>query len=149
MNIKYASAATFVSPIIVATVEPLPISTSSSVSIKLVMANVVAIVPTTFSFAIKPVIAAAASCQEAIPIIGTKRYANGIEIKASIDFNSTSDITNSSSIDINADKINLNGQTNINGVLIDVNNLLERIQTLENKVQELENKVNGSTTTEN
>jgi hypothetical protein len=33
-------------------------------------------VPTTFSFAINPVIAAAASCHEAIPITGISKYEN-------------------------------------------------------------------------
>ena len=67
MNIRYARAATLVIPITAATAFPSPMSSSSSVSIRLEIEKTVAIVPTTFSFAIKPVIAAAASCQLTTP----------------------------------------------------------------------------------
>ena len=65
-----------VSPIIVATSFPLPTKANSSVSIKLVTPYTTARVPTTFSFAIKPVIAAAANCHTPNPR-GIKRIENG------------------------------------------------------------------------
>ncbi len=75
-------------PIATATAFPSPISSSSSGSTRLVIAYTVAIVPTTFSLAINPVIAAAASCQAATPTIGIRRTAKGPAIEASIDVSS-------------------------------------------------------------
>ena len=87
MNIKYARAATLVIAIIPATSVPAPsINANSSVSIRFSRPiKQTARVPTTFSFAINPVIAAAASCHERTPTIGTSRYANGEAIEARID----------------------------------------------------------------
>ena len=47
-------------------------------------------VPTTFSFAMKPVTAAAASCQERTPTIGRSIYANGLAIDARIEASAVS-----------------------------------------------------------
>ena len=85
LNMRYASAAAFVSPITAATVPPPLISSSSSVSIKLLSAYTVAMVPTTFSLAIKPAITAAASCHAANPTIGINIYENGAAIAARIE----------------------------------------------------------------
>ena len=84
MNIRYASAATFVSPMTIATSFAPPTSASSSVSIKFVSPYTTASVPTTFSFAIKPVIAAAASCHTPNPR-GIRSTANGDAIDARIE----------------------------------------------------------------
>ena len=70
---------------IAATSLPPETSASSSVSIKLVITNTVASVPTTFSFAMNPVIAAAANCQLAKPTTGIKSTANGEAIIARIE----------------------------------------------------------------
>ena len=86
MNIRYARAATLVIPITIAILFPEPSTIcNSSVSIKFVIENTVARVPTTFSFAKKPVIAAAASCQQTTPTTGTSKYAKGDAINARIE----------------------------------------------------------------
>ena len=92
LNIKYAKAATFVIAKTVATSVPAPsIRASSSVSIKFSSpTKQTAKVPTTFSFAIKPVTAAAAICQLKTPIIGTSKYAKGRAILAKIEVSATS-----------------------------------------------------------
>ena len=56
---------------------------SSSVSIRFSSpTKQTARVPTTFSFAIKPVTAAAASCQETTPTMGTRSQAKGAAMEA-------------------------------------------------------------------
>ena len=87
LNMRYASAATLVSAKTPATSCPAPsIIASSSVSIRFSSPTKhTASVPTTFSFAIKPVTAAAASCHDATPTIGTSRYDIGPAIDARIE----------------------------------------------------------------
>ena len=78
-------AAIFVRPITAATSFAPPISCNSSVSIKLVIEKQTAKVPTTFSFAIKPVTAAAANCQERTPTTGKSINAKGFATVAKIE----------------------------------------------------------------
>ena len=77
LNTRYAKAATLVMPMI-DEISPAPETTfKASTSMKLVMPNTTAKVPTTFSFAMNPVMAAAASCQRPKPK-GIKMKASGV-----------------------------------------------------------------------
>ena len=84
MKKRYASAVTEVSPIAIATLFAPPVSSSSSTSMNAVSPYTTASVPTTFSLAINPVIAAAASCQTPNPR-GISSMANGDAIDASME----------------------------------------------------------------
>ena len=59
-----------------------PVASSASISIRFSNINTVARVETTHSLAIKPVTAAAASCQSATPTMGAITYAIGVAMVA-------------------------------------------------------------------
>ena len=84
MNIIYARAATGTRFIASATTAPSPTSSRSPL-ITADSPKSVAIVPTTFSFAINPVIALATNFHEAIPTTGIRIQSIGPQIAASIE----------------------------------------------------------------